>query len=165
MATTRWLTDGEQRSWREWITATSLLAEQLERDLKSTHGLSMAEYEVMVRLSETPDRRLRMSELAARTLSSKSRLSHQIARMEAAGLVVREHCSEDRRGAWAVLTDHGFARLVQAAPEHVESVRRHLVDVLTPKEFAQLGVLTGKVADHLQQCIEADSDGAAAPAR
>lgn len=150
MTQTHWLSADEQVHWRAWLTASALLAEQLERDLKATQGLSMAEYEVMVRLSEAPERRLRMSALAARTLASRSRLSHQIARMEEAGLVVREHCAEDGRGAWAVLTDAGFARLVEAAPDHVASVRRHLVDVLTPADFARLGETCAAVAEHLQ---------------
>ncbi len=159
MTQTRWLSAEEQRSWRAWLTASALLTEQLEHDLKDARGLSMAEYEVLVRLSEAPNRHLRMSDLASKTLSSRSRLSHQIARMEAAGLVRREDCAEDRRGAWAVLTDAGFARLVEAAPDHVESVRRHLVDVLSPREFAQLGELCQQVADRLQ-VTQTDPDDA-----
>lgn len=150
MTRTRWLSADEQRSWRAWLTASSLLAEQLEHDLKDSQGLSLAEYEVLVRLSEAPDRQLRMSDLAARTLSSRSRLSHQVARMEAAGLVCRRECAEDRRGSWAVLTGAGYARLVAAAPDHVESVRRHLVDVLSPGDFATLGEICAQVAARLQ---------------
>jgi len=104
----------------------------------------------MVRLSESPDRRLRMSELASRTLASKSRLSHQISRMEVAGLVRREGCPEDRRGAYAVLTDAGWQRLVEAAPAHVASVRRWLVEALTHEQFIELGELCSRVVEHLQ---------------
>jgi DNA-binding MarR family transcriptional regulator len=146
----RWLTDSEQRSWRAWLESMLLLQERLEQEMKAAHGLSMAEYEVMVRLSEAPGRRLRMSDLAGRTLSSKSRLSHQVTRMEQDGLVRREECLEDRRGAWAVLSEEGWRRLVEAAPSHVTSVRHWLVDAMPPTEFAQLGATCTKVVDRLR---------------
>jgi len=146
----RWLSEEEQRSWRSWIRMSTLLAERLEHDLKDSHGLSNQEYEVMVRLSEAPDRRLRMSDLAGRTLASKSRLSHQISRMEADGLVRREDCAEDRRGQYAVLTDAGWDRLVAAAPDHVESVRTWLLDAMSPEEFAELGRLCDRVVEQLR---------------
>jgi DNA-binding MarR family transcriptional regulator len=148
----RWLTTDEQRAWRSYLAATLLLTERLERDLKSARDLSLAEYEILVRLSEAPGRRLRMSELASRTLASKSRLSHQVSRMEADGLLRREQSPEDRRGAYAVLTDAGWALLVDAAPEHVQSVRTQFVDALTTEEFAELGRLCQKVVDHLGGC-------------
>ena len=106
-------------------------------------------------LSEAPDRRLRMSELARRALSSRSRLSHQIDRMERAGLVTREVCAEDRRGSFAVLTETGWRTIVQAAPDHVASVRANLVDILSPEEFAALGAACRKVADALQESAPA----------
>jgi DNA-binding MarR family transcriptional regulator len=149
-----WLSEEQQVAWRAWLGASLLLGDQLERDLKSAHGLTNAEYEVLVRLSESPGRRLRMSELANRTLASKSRLSHQISRMEADGHVVREGCAEDRRGAYAVLTDAGMARLVEAAPAHVASVRHWLVDALTPEQFSELGELCSRVVEHLQTCAQ-----------
>ena len=147
---TRWLTAEQQLHWRAYITATTLLDDRLSRELQAAHGLTMADYEILVRLSELPDRRLRMSELAERSLASRSRLSHQIDRMEKAGLVVREPCAEDRRGSNAVLTDRGWDVLVRAAPTHVSGVREHLVDQLTDEEFAALGRACGKVADHLR---------------
>jgi DNA-binding MarR family transcriptional regulator len=146
----RWLTDDEQRSWRAWLEAGLLLQDRLEQELKASEGLSGPEYEVLVRLSEAPGRRLRMSDLASQTLSSKSRLSHQISRMEDDGLVRREECLEDRRGAWAVLTEKGWDRLVAAAPSHVTSVRRWLVESMTPEEFHELGRLCAKVVGRLQ---------------
>lgn len=146
----RWLSDEEQRSWRAWLSAITLLMDQLNRDLLADHGLSGADYEILVRLSESPDRRVRMSELAELTLASRSRLSHQIDRMEQAGLVRRESCAEDRRGAFAALTDIGWGALVKAAPDHVASVRRHLVDVLTPQEFQALGHACRKVSERLR---------------
>lgn len=151
MTETRWLSDDEQRSWRAYLAVQLLLKDQLGRDLQRQHGLTHADYEILVHLSEAPDRRLRMTELARATLSSKSRLSHQISRMEAAGLVERSPCTEDRRGYWATLTDAGWKTLVEAAPDHVASVRAHLVDVLTPEQFSQLGAACRVVADHLQQ--------------
>jgi DNA-binding MarR family transcriptional regulator len=150
-AMTRWLTDEEQRSWRAWLSASQLLNDRLSRELHEQHGLTMADYEILVRLSEVPERRMRMSELASVTLSSRSRLSHQIDRMEKAGLVEREVCDSDRRGAFATLTDVGWTTLVAAAPDHVSSVRAHLVDQLTAAEFAALGKACGKVADHLDE--------------
>jgi DNA-binding MarR family transcriptional regulator len=142
---TRWLNVAQQASWRRWLSAQLLLAQAFERDLKANSNLSMAEYEVLVQLSEAPDLRLRMSELASRTLASRSRLSHQISRMEADGLVRRQECLTDKRGWWAVLTDHGWDILVAAAPMHVESVRRHLVDAFSDEEFQELGQLLEKV--------------------
>jgi DNA-binding MarR family transcriptional regulator len=147
---TRWLDDEQQQYWRAWLSASILLTDRLGRDLQSQHGLTMADYEILVRLSESEDRRMRMSDLADRTLSSRSRLSHQIDRMEKADLVTREHCTEDRRGSWAVLSDHGWDVLVAAAPDHVDSVRAHLVDVLSPSEFRALGRACARIADHLQ---------------
>ena len=145
-----WLSPEQQAAWRAWLEATLLLGDRLEHDLKRSHDLSNAEYEVMVRLSESPGRRLRMSELASRTLASKSRLSHQISRMEASGLVRREECPEDRRGAYALLTDDGWQALADAAPDHVASVRRWLVEALTPEQFIELGELCSRVVEHLQ---------------
>lgn len=152
-----WLTEDEQRSWRAWITATLLLQDRLGRDLIDEHGLSSADYEILVQLSEHPDRRIRMSDLAERTLSSRSRLSHQITRMENAGLVIREQCDNDRRGTFAVLTEHGWDAIVAAAPDHVTGVRTHLIDALGSDRFAQLGRLCEDICEHLRH--EAEGDG------
>jgi DNA-binding MarR family transcriptional regulator len=146
---TRWLSEDEQVSWRSWLAVNLLVPDRLGRDLQHEAGLTLADYEILVRLSESPQRRVRMSDLAAQTLSSRSRLSHQIDRMEKAGLVTRQECSDDRRGFFAVLTDEGWQALVEAAPSHVESVRRRLVDVLTPEEFAELGRINRKILDAL----------------
>ena len=148
---TRWLDPDQQRSWRAWISCSQLLGDRLGRDLVDATGLSMADYEILVRLSEQPERRMRMSELAQATLSSRSRLSHQIDRMEQAGLVQRETCDSDKRGLNAVMTEHGWDVLVAAAPSHVASVREHFVDVLTPEEFEALGAACAKVVERLQQ--------------
>lgn len=148
---TRWLSQEEQGYWRSWLAASLLLNDRLGRDLQQECGLTSADYEIMVRLSESPDRRMRMSELAEVTLSSRSRLSHQIDRMQKAGHVDRQECTDDRRGFFAVLTDAGYETLVAAAPNHVASVRRNLVDVLTPEEFAELGRISQKLVDALER--------------
>ena len=155
---TRWLTDDEQSAWRAWIATSLLLPDRLSRDLQQASGISLADYEILVYLSESPERRLRMSELAERTLSSRSRLSHQVDRLSAAGLVDRQPCSEDRRGYFAVLTEPGWDFLVATAPVHVASVREHLVDVLTPEEFADLGRLCAKIAERLLSSDDAPAD-------
>ena len=146
----KWLSVDEQKSWRSIIAAWTRIDNQLNKDLQSEHGLTMADYEILVRLSEVGGRRMRMSELAETTLASRSRLSHQIGRMEAAGLVARAECTEDRRGSFAVLTDAGWQALVTAAPDHVASVRKYLVDVLTQAEFKALGESCLKVAESLE---------------
>lgn len=148
---TNWLSEDEQRSWRAWLNATLLLNAQLSHDLQTAHDLTLADYEILVHLSESPERRIRMSELADRVNSSRSRLSHQVDRMERIGLVERQQCTEDKRGSFAALTEHGWNVLVAAAPDHVESVRRNLVDVLTKEEFLALGTSCQRIADRLQE--------------
>ena len=135
---TRWLDEEEQQTWRAFLGATRLVFEQLDRELQRDSGIPHTYYEILVRLSEAEDRSLRMSELADSTLSSRSRLSHAVARLEERGWVVREDCLTDRRGQIARLTDEGFAVLAGAAPGHVAAVRRLMVDVLTPKQLAAL---------------------------
>jgi DNA-binding MarR family transcriptional regulator len=147
---TRWLSADEQRLWRGWIAASMLLPDRLNRDLQELHGLTGTDYQILVELSESPDRRMRMSTLADHTLLSRSRLSHQVDRMTRAGLVERQVCEADGRGMFAVLTDHGWETIVKAAPDHVESVRRHLLDQLTPEEFQAFGEACIKVADALR---------------
>jgi DNA-binding MarR family transcriptional regulator len=135
---TRWLDADEQRAWRAFLSATQLLNAQLDRELQRDSGIPHTYYEILVRLCEAPDRVLRMSELAQAAEASRSRLSHAVARLEEAGWVRRESCPTDRRGSYARLTDQGFAALEGAAPAHVESVRRHLIDRLTPAQVRQL---------------------------
>jgi len=146
----RWLSDEEQRAWRAFLAGSQLLMHQLGRELQYEHGLTHNDYEILVQLSESPDRRMRMTDLAERCRLSKSRLSHQISRMEEAGLVARATCPSDRRGAFAVLTDEGMRRLEKAAPSHVEGVRDHFIDRLTSDELAALAAAFRRVADHLQ---------------
>ena len=135
---TRWLDEEEQGTWRAFLSATHLLFDQLDRELQRDANIPHAYYEILVRLSESPDRTMRMSQLADSTLSSRSRLSHAVSRLEEAGWVERRSCPTDRRGQLAVLTDVGFAALAAAAPGHVEGVRTHLFDPLTPEQVAML---------------------------
>jgi len=146
----RWLTEDEQNAWRAWLEVSALLPDRLNRDLIEQRGITLADYVILVHLSEEPDRRLRMSDLADRTSSSRSRLSHQIDRMEVSGLVTREVCSDDKRGTFAVLTASGWDTIVAAAPDHVESVRRNLIDVLGPDRFTRFGRDCQVIAEHLR---------------
>jgi DNA-binding MarR family transcriptional regulator len=148
---TRWLSEQEQELWRGWIAASMLLPNRLSRDLQERHGLTGTDYQILVELSEAPERRMRMSALADSTQLSRSRLSHQVDRMTRAGLVERQECVADGRGTFAALTEQGWDTIVRAAPDHVESVRQHLVDVLTPEEFEAFGRACIKVAEHLRQ--------------
>jgi DNA-binding MarR family transcriptional regulator len=148
---TRWLTEEEQVLWRGWIAASMLLPDRLSRDLQETHGLTGTDYQILVELSESPDRRMRMSTLADHTMLSRSRLSHQIDRMAKAGLVERQVCEGDGRGMYAVMTDHGWDTIVAAAPDHVESVRRHLLDKLTPEEYRAFGDACLKIVAGLRE--------------
>lgn len=138
MADTRWLDDDEQRTWRSFLSANLLFFDRIERQLQQEAGMPHAYYEILVRLSEAPDRTLRMSELASVSLSSRSRVSHAVARLEDAGWVRRRPFPSDRRGALAELTDAGFARLVEVAPGHVEAVRSFLFDQLSEEQLAAL---------------------------
>jgi DNA-binding MarR family transcriptional regulator len=147
---TRWLTPSEDRAWRAWLAMAERLRAQIARDLLVDSGLSDADYMVLVHLSEAEGRRVRMNDLAARLNWSKSRLSHQLARMQARGLVQREECPSDARGAFAVLAAGGLAEIERAAPKHVASVRRHLIDLLDEEQLSQLSDIAELVAGHLR---------------
>ena len=148
-ADTRWLDEDEQQTWRAFLTAQRLLFDRLERQLQRDAGLPHAYYEILVRLSEAPDRTLRMSQLADSSLSSRSRLSHAVARLEAAGWVRRRACAEDRRGAFAELTPEGLAKLEEAAPGHVEAVRADLFDALDSDQQRVLREISDALVAHL----------------
>jgi DNA-binding MarR family transcriptional regulator len=145
---TRWLDDAEQRAWRAYLRATRLLDEELRRGLEA-HGLSLPEYEILVRLSEAPDQRKRMSELASGIVSSRSRLTHTVARLERDGLVARQTCPGDGRGVNCQLTEPGFAALQAAAHVHVGDVREHFMDTMSREEFLGLGALMSQIAERL----------------
>jgi len=145
----RWLDANQQEHWRTFLMGAWSLFSGLERDLEEATGLSMNEYEVLVRLSEAPERTLRMSALADQVVASRSRLTHTIRRMEADGLVARRGSAGDRRGVDCLLTDAGMAVLEAAAPHHVASVRARLVDVVSAEEFATLGHTFRQVLDRI----------------
>jgi DNA-binding MarR family transcriptional regulator len=134
----RWLDAGEQRAWRAYLRASRLLEVALDRDLQA-HGLQLSEYEIISMLSESPDRRLRMSEIAEMVVQSRSRLTHTAGRLEKRGWVRREACVGDRRGVELVLTDAGDSEIRRMAPTHVESLRTNLLDFLSPEDFLALG--------------------------
>jgi DNA-binding MarR family transcriptional regulator len=142
----RWLTADEQRIWRAFLVGVFTLLPTVEGQLSRESGIPFGYYEILVRLSEAPDRSMRMSQLAEASTSSKSRLSHAVARMEERGWVERQDCATDRRGQFARLTDAGFAALAAAAPSHVEQVRRSLFDRISPEQASQLGEIMTAVA-------------------
>jgi DNA-binding MarR family transcriptional regulator len=148
---TRWLDAHEQQAWRAFLQSHVLLFAQLESELAGTAGVPMAYYEIMVQLSEAPDRQLRMSDLAAFSNQSRSRLSHAVARLEDLGWVERQACPTDRRGSYAVLTDQGFAALEATAPTHVTGVRVHLFDRLTPEQVDQMKAISEAVLEPLRR--------------
>lgn len=133
-----WLTEPQQRVWRSYLLAKAHIDEYLEAALRP-FNLSLAEYELLVRLSETPDHTIRMGELAASVGHSRSRLTHTIKRMERAGYVERSACDSDGRGVQARMTEAGLELLRQAAPAHVDSVRRVFVDAIAPEDYSALG--------------------------
>ncbi|GJF32284.1 transcriptional regulator [Kitasatospora sp. NE20-6] len=146
---TPWLSTREQQFWRAHLEVSKLLEYQLSRELQP-HNLAINDYEILVVLSEQPERRMRMTDLATATLQSKSRLSHQITRMESAGLVLRQECPGDRRGLFAHLTDEGWNTLQRVAPDHVRSVRSHFIDRFSPDQLDALYEALAPVAEHLR---------------
>lgn len=149
------LNDTQQAGWRAFITSSWALHNRLEDDLRAATGLSMADYHVMVALSEAPGRRIRMGELADLLVFSPSRATYQIASMVKRGLVRKQPCPEDGRGQEAVLTGAGLTALVEAAPLHLRTVRESFIDDLDDAElavitsvFARLGPRLRGVAAH-----------------
>jgi DNA-binding MarR family transcriptional regulator len=145
----RRLNESEDQAWRGYRRMRTLLDLQITRDLDRDSGLSDPDYDVLSTLTEDPTSRWRASALADRLMWSTSRLAHHVGRMERRGLVARDTCSNDGRGATVALTDAGRRALEQAAPRHLDSVRRHLIDLLSPAEIDALAAITGKVIDHL----------------
>ena len=146
----RWLTGEQERAWRRYRRMRTMLDLELARDLRKDSGLSEADYDVLTMLSDRPGRALRARDLGNRLKWSTSRLAHQIRRMEQRGLVARTTTDEDARGAVVALTEEGWQTLLAAAPLHVESVRRHLIDLLSQAELRTLEQIACKVLDHLQ---------------
>lgn len=147
--TTPWLDDEQQRVWRQWVAVSTRLPAELQRAMQEEAGLSLSDYEVLVRLTDTEEGRVRISELAKLLGWEKSRLSHHLTRMERRGLIRREECPDDGRGAFVVLTGEGRGSIETAAPGHVREVRRLFFDRLEPAEVRLLDQLLTKVADGL----------------
>ncbi|MFD6754148.1 MULTISPECIES: MarR family winged helix-turn-helix transcriptional regulator [Micromonospora] len=137
-------------AWRGYIEASQRLLTRLEEDLRATSELSLADYHVLVLLSEVPGQRLRMGELAGRLVFSPSRLTYQISSMQRRGLVARQPCAQDGRGSEAVLTAAGLLALREAAPHHLHSVRTHLMDDLDDAEIACLTRIFTRLGQRLQ---------------
>ena len=146
---TRWLDSAQQASWRALIIGMTLLTDRLDSDLQQAFDLSFTEYEILVRLSEKPERQLRMAQLADALAHSRSRVTHTVTRMEKAGLVERSHAVDDRRGIVCTMTDAGQAVLEQAAHVHVTGVRDYLVDRADPDDLEAVGRAMNAVIDNL----------------
>ncbi len=154
----RWLDAEQQSSWRAYIMGTELLQHQLDRELREEHAISFSEYEILVRLSEAEGGRMRMALLADAMSHSRSRVTHTVARMEKADLVLRLASASDRRGVEAVMTDAGRNKLIEAAPTHVRGVRKHLVNLASREDFVALGRIFNEVADRLLEDMPEDAD-------
>ena len=146
---TRWLDESEQFAWRALLMGMTLLTDRLDDDLRRGFGISLTEYEILVRLSETEGHRLRMAQLADALAHSRSRVTHTVSRLEKAKLVERTNSPEDGRGVVCTMTDAGWRLLQQMAHTHVDGVRRNLVDLVDPDDLAALGRVMNSVADHL----------------
>jgi len=146
---TRWLDEDQQRSWRALVMGTTLLMDRLDADLRYAFDISLTEYEILVRLSEKPGRRMRMAQLAEALCHSRSRVTHTVKRMEDRELLGRTDSPEDGRGVLAAMTDKGMALLEDAAHLHVTGVRTNVVDLASDDDLAALGRVMNAVADHL----------------
>jgi len=146
-----WLDAEQQAAWRAVVHLFTKLPPALESDLQSTAGLTLYEYEVLALLSEADAATLQMSELAAGTFSSLSRLSHVVSRLERRGWVTRQACPGDGRATQAVLTEYGLAKVAGAAPDHVRAVRELVVDAITPAQLRQLGAAAAKVVQRIEE--------------
>jgi DNA-binding MarR family transcriptional regulator len=158
MSTTRWLDEEEQRAWRAWLDLNAKLSARLNRDLQTGSGLSIADYEILVALTDedVPDHSLRMYELGERLQWEKSRVSKQVTRMAARGLVERRDCADDRRGAFVDLTEDGMTAIKSAAPSHVELVRTLFFDGFSREEIAAVARFATTVLGRLTDGSDAD---------
>lgn len=143
-----WLSDAEQASWRAVLRGTRLLERSLDRALHA-HDIQLSEYEILSMLSESESNRLRMSDLAAMVVQSRSRLTHTAKRLEQRGWVTREACLDDRRGVELVLTTEGLREILEMSRIHVQSVHENILDIMTAEQFQALGDAMALVRDHL----------------
>lgn len=150
-----WLTDEQEQVWRRWLTVNALLPATLHRELQADAGLSLPDFDVLVQLTDTPLGRVRVNDLALALQWEKSRVSHHVTRMERRGLIRREECREDARGAFVVITTEGKAAIERAAPGHVRTVRQLIFDQLTEDELDCLATITRKVLTRLEAASNA----------
>ena len=151
MAKPRWLDEREAHLWRSWLRLNQELLSILEEQINHEGGLSGADYAVLVPLSAAPDGMLRARELGREILWDRSRLSHQLRRMEKRGLVIREECAEDARGLMVRLTKAGRRAIEEAAPAHVEAVQRYFFDQLSKDEIDTMAAAFDRVLDNLKR--------------
>ncbi|MBR8743589.1 MarR family winged helix-turn-helix transcriptional regulator [Nocardiopsis sp. MG754419] len=149
--TPRWLNADEKAAWDSFIRMQETLIGRLSRLVQADSGMSASDFIVLVNLTERSDGKMRFLELARRVNWEKSRMSHQVSRMTRRGLLAREECPDDARGAFIVATPAGYAAIEEAAPLHVEHVRRLFVDALTPNQLSTFGRLAQRVSDHMEK--------------
>jgi len=147
----QWLTAQEQRVWRRWLTLNARLSATLQRELQDDAGLSMPDFEVLVHLTDSPEGRIRVTDLARLLQWERSRVSHHVTRMEGRRLVQRVECTEDGRGAFIVITPQGRAAIEQAAPGHVKTVRRLVFDALSPEDLDAFATIIEKALAQLDK--------------
>lgn len=157
MSEPRWLDERENRAWRGYFQLALLLNLQISRDLAADSGLSFADYQVLVALSEEPERSKRAIELAEAMRWSKSKLSHQLDRMAARDLVRREELPGTGRAVLVVLTPTGLSTIQRAAPSHIASVRRNFIDLLTPEQLEAFATAAETVVTHLSDGSQASA--------
>ncbi len=150
-----WLNAQQQDAWQQVVNLTSTLPFALHRDLQSDAGLSLQDFDVMARITDMPNKRARISELGRALHWEKSRLSHHLTRMQKRGLIRREECPDDARGAFVMLSDDGWAAVEAAAPAHVRLVRELVFDQLSADEVASLSSILTKVLTRLGTHLEA----------
>lgn len=154
MSESIWLSATDQRTWRRWLRLNALLPAVLHRDMQAEAGLSLPDFEVLVQLTDVPEGRVRVTELARGLRWERSRVSHHLTRMEGRGLVRREECSEDGRGAWVLVTGEGRAAIEAAAPAHVACVRRMVFDALSAEEIEVLATVIDKVLARVEDAVD-----------
>lgn len=153
------LNDAELRAWRGFADASLLLIGLLDRQLKQGHGIAHSDYGVLFHLRDAPDNRMRMTALAEQTCYSKSRLSHQVSKLERAGLVSRHQCPSDNRGVWVALTPTGKQIIEAATPDHRQDVREHFLEHLTDQQIVAVGEAFESVLNHIRK-VPGCADGA-----
>ena len=153
MTSTRWLDETQQRFWRAMLQGQSLLQTVLDRELRELAGIALADYEVLVIVSESPGHTRRMAEIAEEVGVSRSRLSHTVARLEKRGILKRTSTRSDGRGVNCSMTDEGWGLMQKIAPVHVEGVRRHLIDLMSPEETQVLADVFTRAAEHLRKAV------------